>query len=68
MSTLSRAQYSQLKAAYRGNYASSVDAISIANLHDFVKRFDEDFSPTPEVNKLILERGRPKVYYHFVLY
>ena len=64
MSTLSRAQYSQLKAAYRGNYASSVDA----NLHDFVKRFDEDFSPTPEVNKLILERGRPKVYYHFVLY
>ena len=37
ISTLSRAQYSQLKTAYRGNYASSVDAISISDLYELVK-------------------------------
>ena len=40
MSTLSRAQYSQLKAAYRGNNASSVDAISVADLVTLVKTYD----------------------------
>ena len=45
MSTLSRAQYSQLKTAYRGKYASSVDAISIADLHALVKQYDKEFKP-----------------------
>ncbi len=31
MSALSRAQYSQLKTAYRGKYASNADAISISD-------------------------------------
>ena len=37
---------------------------SIADLVAFVKGYDKYFSPAPEVNKLMLERGRPKVYYH----
>ena len=65
MSTLSRAQYSQLKTAYRGNYASSVDAISIADLYEFVKTYDEEFSPAPEVSEFALNAdGTPKVFYH----
>ncbi len=65
MSTLSRAQYSQLKTAYRGKYASSVDAISISDLYSLVKTFDKDFSPAPEVSKYVLnEDGTPKVFYH----
>ena len=65
LSTLSRAQYSQLKAAYRGNYASSVDAISIADLVSLVKTFDKDFTPAPEVHeKMLNEDGTPKVFYH----
>ena len=53
MSTLSRAQYSQLKTAYRGKYASSVDTLSIADLYKFVKTYDKDFSPAPEVSEYI---------------
>ena len=37
MSTLSRAQYSQIKSAYRGKFASNVDVVTIANLHLLVK-------------------------------
>ncbi len=43
MSSLSRAQYSQLKAAYRGNYASNVDAISVSDLFHLVKNYDKKF-------------------------
>ncbi len=65
MSTLSRAQYSQLKAAYRGNNASSVDAISVADLVTLVKTFDKDFTPASSVNKALLNNdGTPKVFYH----
>jgi hypothetical protein len=38
--------------------------ISIADLYAFVKSHDKDFSAAPEVNKLMLERGRPKMFYH----
>ena len=37
---------------------------SISDLYDFVKTHDKEFTPAPEVNKLMLERGRPKVFYH----
>ena len=64
MSALSRAQYSQLKAAYRGKNASNADAISIADLHALVKTYDKEFHPKP-VNPLLLnEDGTPKVFYH----
>ena len=65
LSALSRAQYSQLKAAYRGKYASNADAISIADLIELVKTYDKDFTPAPEVSPLLLEDdGTPKVFYH----
>ena len=39
--------------------------ISISDLYDFVKSFDKDFSPAPEVSKYVLnEDGTPKVFYH----
>lgn len=65
LSTLSRAQYSQLKTGYRGKYASSVDAISISDLYKLVKTFDKDFSAAPETSPLLLNKdGTPKVFYH----
>ena len=51
------------------NSSSSVpvtDSIySISDLYDFVKTFDKDFTPAPEVNpKLLNDDGTPKVFYH----
>ena len=65
MSTLSRAQYSQLKTAYRGKYASSVDDISIADLHALVKQYDKEFKPI-EANKNLVDKetGKPIKLYH----
>jgi len=39
MSALSRAQYTQLKTAYRGIYASNADAISVSDLFNLVKTY-----------------------------
>ena len=47
MSTLSRTQYHQIKSAYRGNLASNVDAVSVADLHALVKMYDKNFTPKP---------------------
>ena len=64
MSTLSRAQHSQLKAAYRGNYASNVDAVSIADLFSLVKTYDKEFSPKPVHKAVLNDDGTPRVFYH----
>ncbi len=43
----------------------TVSNISISDLYGFVKAFDKDFSPAPEVSKQVLsEDGTPKVFYH----
>ena len=63
MSALSRAQYSQLKAGYRGNYASNADAISISDLFQLVKTYDENFKPD-EPSKIVNADGTPKIMYH----
>ncbi len=65
MSTLSRAQYSQLKTAYRGKNASSVDAISVADLFEIVNRYDKEFNPKiPNENLVEKETGEPIKLYH----
>lgn len=43
--------------------ASSIN--SIADLYGFVKQFDKEFTPAPEVSEYVLnEDGTPKVFYH----
>lgn len=38
---------------------------SISDLYEFVKTFDKEFTPAPEVDKVLLnEDGTPKVFYH----
>ena len=38
---------------------------SISDLYGFVNKFDNEFSPAPEVNPVLLnEDGTPKVFYH----
>ena len=64
MSELSRAQYAQLINENREKYAYSSDSLSIAQLFDFVNRYDKEFSPNP-VNPLLLNKdGTPKIFYH----
>ena len=64
MSELSRAQYAQLISENKEKYAYSSDSLSVAQLFDFVKRFDETFKPN-SVNPLLLNKdGSPKVFYH----
>lgn len=63
LSTLSRAQFSQMIAENRGKYAYSADALSIAQLFDFVKQKDKDFNPKP-ASKVVNEDGTPMVVYH----
>ena len=43
MSDLSRAQYTQIKNECRGKYAYKSNAISVADLFAFVKKYDKDF-------------------------
>ena len=44
---------------------TSATTYSIADLYGFVKTFDKEFSPAPEVSKYVLnEDGTPKVFYH----
>lgn len=47
MSALSRAQFSQIIDENRGKYAYNVDELSVAQLYEFVKTFDKDFTATP---------------------
>ena len=43
----------------------STTVYSISDLYGFVKKFDNEFSPAPEVNPVLLnEDGTPKVFYH----
>lgn len=50
---------------YTAEKASSTTTYSISDLYGFVKQFDKDFSPAPEVDKALLnEDGTPKELYH----
>ena len=43
----------------------SATEYSIADLYEFVKRFDGEFNPAHEVSELVLnEDGTPKIFYH----
>ena len=43
----------------------STTVYSISDLYGFVKKFDNEFSPAPDVNPVLLnEDGTPKVFYH----
>ena len=43
----------------------STTTYSISDLYQFVKNFDKDFTPAPEVSKHMLNAdGTPKVFYH----
>ena len=65
LSDLPRAQYAQLISENKEKYAYKSDALSVAQLYDFVKRKDKKFTPAPEVSKYVLnEDGTPKVFYH----
>ena len=65
MSDLSRAQFSQMIEKNRGKYAYKSDALSIAQLYEFVKSKDTRFVSAPEISPLLLnEDGTPKVLYH----
>lgn len=44
---------------------TSATKCSIADLYEFVKTYDKDFTPAPVVSKVLLnEDGTPKVFYH----
>ena len=64
MSELSRAQYAQLISENREKYAYSSDSLSVAQLFDFVKSYDEKFKPNPVNKHLLNEDGMPKIFYH----
>jgi len=65
LSEVSRAQYSQLIEENRGKYAYTSDALSVAQLFDFVKQNDKNFNHNPANEALINESdGTPKVFYH----
>ena len=69
MSTLSRAQYSQIINENRGKYAYSADALSISQLYEFVKQYDKKFTSAPEITAetakyMLNDDGTPKVFYH----
>ena len=60
------ASVGQFRIENSSSSASETDSIySIADLYEFVKRHDKDFTPAPEVNPLLLnDDGTPKVLYH----
>ena len=60
MSDLQRAQYAQLISENRGKYAYKSDALSVAQLFDFVKRYDEEFKPKSVNPALLNEDGTPR--------
>ena len=63
MSDLSRAQYSQIIKNNREKYAYKSDALSIAQLYDFVKIHDKDFSAAPEISEYALNQdGTSKTF------
>jgi len=64
MSDLQRAQYAQLISENKEKYAYKSDALSVAQLFDFVKRYDEEFKPKSVNPALLNEDGTPKVFYH----
>ena len=57
LSDLSRAQYSQMIENNREKYAYKSDALSVSQLYGFVKTFDNDFTPAPEVSEYMLNEG-----------
>ena len=65
MSNLQRAQFSQMLVENRGDYALQYDALTVAQLYDFVKTYDKDFVSGREISPLMLNAdGTPKVFYH----
>lgn len=63
MPKLSRAQFSSLIAGNRGKYAYNFDTLSLAQLFELVKQYDDDFHSKP-VHESMIENGKPKVFYH----
>ncbi len=63
MPELSRTQFSSLIAGNRGKFAYNSDALSVAQLFDFVKQYDKEFKPKP-VHELLTDKGRPRKLYH----
>ena len=65
MSEVSRAQFSQILEENRGKYAYTSDALSVAQLYEFVKSKDEKISYAKSVDQNLLNKdGTPKVLYH----
>ena len=62
MSALSRAEYNQMKSAYSDIFASSADAVSVAELHSLVKEYDKKFAPKP-VNPVLLNQYCNRIAY-----
>ena len=58
MSDLSRARYTQIKNECRGKYAYKSNAISVADLFAFVKKYDKDFRS----NSFHADRAREAIH------
>lgn len=65
LSEVSRAQYSQLIAENRGKFAYTSDALSVAQLFEFVKQNDKSFNPKP-VNEALLNDDGSSVPIRYV--
>ena len=64
LSEVSRAQYSQLIAENREKYAYTSDALSVAQLFEFVKQHDNKFNPKSANQFFLNNNGTPKEFYH----
>ena len=63
LSALSRAQFAEIILQNREKYAYSTDALSVSQLHQFVKNEDNGFNPKSS-SKIVNFDGTPKVMYH----
>lgn len=65
MSEVSRAQFSQILEENREKYAYTSDALTVAQLYDFVKKKDNKISYAKPVNQNLLNKdGTPKRLWH----
>ena len=63
ISKVSRAQYSQIIENNREKYAYTSDALSVAQLFDFVKQKDKTFNPKSS-SAIVDKTGKPLIVYH----
>ena len=65
MSDFQRAGFLSLLEENQENYALQTDALTVAQLYGFVKKYDKDFKPGREVSPAVLnEDGTPKMFWH----